>query len=332
MSEHLTDEQIEGYRKRELQPQQLLAADRHCLSCERCRSRLNESGKLQAAFKNLKENLQTGARERPEHLEYGLLEAYVDNRVDELDREIVESHIALCADCADELQELQAFAAMLRSAATAEAKPTEKVSLWQRWFSFNTPMAVFRLAGAAVALLLIAAGAIFMVNNVLNSKPGAIARGNDNRSLPPNQNPNANQQVQPQNPVIAQGNQNAANRNTPTPQPQPASVFAFLVPLDISRGGGDERSTLKISPDVGFVDLKVEVQNGDGKSFGAQLQKIGGTAQTLKASRAQNGIVRFRVMARSLTNGQYYLKVYATPRDSNRSDIETVFKVERLQK
>ncbi len=338
MLEHLTDEQIASYRKRDLKPDELLAASKHCLSCEQCRNRLNESGKLQAAFKNLHRNLQTAARASPEHLAYEMLEAYVDNRADELDREIVESHLELCGDCANEIRELQEFAALMQAPADKEDRPAEKVTLRQRLLSLiglrKTAMetsgafAGLRLAGLALVLLASAAS-VFMIYKVLNSEPGPIARGNEN--LPPaNQNLNANQAV-PENPVIAYGNQNEANKNSPRPQPQPTSVLAFLVPLEISRGGGDERSTLRISPEVGFVDLKVEVQNSDGKSFTAQLQKIGGPVRNLKAGSARNGAVSFRVAVSALSNGQYYMKIFRLPRDPDDSGIETLFKVEKGQ-
>jgi hypothetical protein len=343
MVEHLTDEQIESYRKRTMKPDGLLSADKHFLSCEDCRARLQESGRLQAAFRNVKQNLQSAARASPEHLEYELLEAYVDNRSDTLDREIIESHIEICADCAGELHELQKFAAMLQAASVREGEKIEKASPWQRLFSLiglpatqaGGAPAGFRLAGAVAMVLLIAAASVFVIYKALNSESGPIAQGNGNQSLPANQNenPNVNEQVQPDNPIVAQGNQNQneANRNIQTPQPRPTSVFAFLVPLEISRGGGVDKSTLKISPDVGFVELKVEVENAEGKSFTAQLQKIGGATQNLKTSIARNGVVTFKVAASDLNDGQYDMKIFRLPRNPDDSAIETVFKVEKVR-
>ncbi len=349
MVEHLTDEQIESYRKRTMKPDGLLSADKHFLSCEDCRARLTESGRLQAAFRNVKQNLQSAPRASPAHLEYELLEAYVDNRSDALDWEIIESHIEICADCAGELQELQTFAAMLQATSVREGEQIEKASLWQRLFSLKRLFSLiglpatqaggapagFRLAGAVAIVLLIAAASVFVIYKALNSEPGPIAQGNRNQSLPANQNenPNVNQPVQPDNPIVAQGNQNQneANRNIQTPQPQPTSVFAFLVPLEISRGGGGDKSTLKISPDVGFVELKIEVENAEGKSFTAQLQKIGGATHNLKMSLAHNGVVTFKVAASVLNDGQYHMKIFRLPRNPDDPGIETLFKVEKVR-
>jgi hypothetical protein len=340
MAEHLTDEQIESYRKRTMKPAGLLSADRHCLSCEDCRARLSQSGQLPAAFRNLQQNLHTAARAGPEHLEYELLEAYVDKRANELDREIVESHIELCADCAGELEELQAFAAMLEAPSVGQKHPV-KASPWRRLLALvglqgeaGGATAGFRLAGAAALVLLIAAASVFVVYRALNSNPGQLASRNANQSLPANQNENLNTNQQPSNPTVAQGNQNQneANKNIQPPQPpKPTSVFAFLVPLNISRGGGDDKSTLRISPDIGFVDLKVEVQDSDGKSFTAQLQRIGGATRNLKTAVARNGVVSFRVATSVLNSGQYYMKIFRLPRDPDDSGLETVFKVEKVQ-
>jgi len=51
----------------------------------------------------------------PLHLDYELIESYVDRRCDLIDREIVESHIALCAMCGREVRDLETFAGNLRS-------------------------------------------------------------------------------------------------------------------------------------------------------------------------------------------------------------------------
>jgi len=47
--------------------------------------------------------------------------AYVDAKSDDVDREIVESHVELCARCAAELGDLAAFAQMM--SATTEPEP-----------------------------------------------------------------------------------------------------------------------------------------------------------------------------------------------------------------
>lgn len=50
----------------------------------------------------------------PLHLDYELIEAYVDGRCDQIDQEIVTSHAAMCVMCGRELRDLETFAAQHR--------------------------------------------------------------------------------------------------------------------------------------------------------------------------------------------------------------------------
>ena len=50
----------------------------------------------------------------PLHLDYELIEAYVDGRCDAIDQEIVSSHAAMCPMCGREVRDLQMFAAQYR--------------------------------------------------------------------------------------------------------------------------------------------------------------------------------------------------------------------------
>jgi hypothetical protein len=50
------------------------------------------------------------SRLEPAHLNYELMEAYVDGRTDSIDREIVESHVGVCSSCQREVSDLTAFA------------------------------------------------------------------------------------------------------------------------------------------------------------------------------------------------------------------------------
>lgn len=65
----------------------------------------------------------------PFHLDYELLELYVDGKADDVDREIVDSHVAECAQCADELEDLVEFKEQSVASTTAESP-----SRWKQWF------------------------------------------------------------------------------------------------------------------------------------------------------------------------------------------------------
>ena len=57
---------------------------------------------------------ELSASAEPLHLDYELIEAYVDGRCDAIDQEIVSSHASMCPMCGREVRDLQTFAAQQR--------------------------------------------------------------------------------------------------------------------------------------------------------------------------------------------------------------------------
>jgi hypothetical protein len=96
----------------------------------------------------------------PFHLDYEQhLEPYVDGKANDIDREIVDSHIALCSQCAGELRDLLAFKQPPVAAIIDNAPVTS--SRWKQWlpqwpslanpaFAAAVVIAVFILAMAAL--------------------------------------------------------------------------------------------------------------------------------------------------------------------------------------
>ena len=126
MSEHLSQTQLAGYCGRTLDTDELLAVDRHLAWCDVCHERLTGI---------LPDGAQRVARaslppvERAFHLDYVQhLEPYVDGTADDIDREIVDSHVAECSRCAVDLKDLLAFKQQPVAALTGDAGDT-----WWRW-------------------------------------------------------------------------------------------------------------------------------------------------------------------------------------------------------
>ncbi len=95
---HLDAEALDRYRRRVAPPSELLAADAHIAHCDRCYDAVRA---------------ETDAIELPPaagdaHITYEELEAFVDGRVDALDREWIAAHTAACARCSAELADLAA--------------------------------------------------------------------------------------------------------------------------------------------------------------------------------------------------------------------------------
>ena len=151
MPEHLSQSQLAGYTSRTLGTDELLAVDRHLASCDACHERLASPGVAKLAVSS---SYQSG--EEPFHLDYEQdLEPYVDGKANDIDREIVDSHVAQCSQCADELKDLLAFKQQPAVAIPTNAVTTSQRKQWQ-WPVLSVPV----LATAAVIAVVILAMAV----------------------------------------------------------------------------------------------------------------------------------------------------------------------------
>src|SRR5262245_54615696 len=123
MSEHLSAEQIERYRRRAMPPTERLAVDDHLATCAACRQDCRDEDRLQDTLAAIQEDLRVAARTEPQHLRYEQLSAYVDGTLDEVDREAVESHLGLCPRCVAEVNDLRAYIATINTAPVKEYAP-----------------------------------------------------------------------------------------------------------------------------------------------------------------------------------------------------------------
>ncbi len=159
MSEHLTTRNVELYTQRQLPAAELLAADAHLSSCQSCRQLLREKENTEAAVSDLRTSFHFEETAEPEHPSYAQFTAYAENRLDEVDREIFDSHLYICAKCADVMQDLRAFVATPESLpAAAEKKIAGAVGWRERFLAFwhsRMDWMSWQMAGATAALLLL---------------------------------------------------------------------------------------------------------------------------------------------------------------------------------
>ena len=89
-----------------------------------------------------------------QHLSFQQLEAYVDERLDPTERELVSAHSELCEQCVAELRDLERFAASLRR---REEEPVILASgpRWLEWI--RIPRHAWGLAAAAAVLAIVVA-------------------------------------------------------------------------------------------------------------------------------------------------------------------------------
>ncbi len=170
MNGHLSTQLIEKYRQRALQPAELLDADDHLAACEACRQLIGDERRAQAAVRSVRADLEAAGLT---HIPYERLAAYAEGALDPTDREIADSHLQMCLRCAEELDDLRAFATEMAAssgkeyAPVAPSSPREKASSlakgWRERFeafwrspAFSLPVQLASL-GLILALLLWAA-------------------------------------------------------------------------------------------------------------------------------------------------------------------------------
>lgn len=128
MSEHLSQIQLAGYGGRTLDADELLVVDRHLASCDACYQRLTHVfPRTWDQSRRADDVASSRSIEEPFHLDHDHhLSAYVDGTANEIDREIVESHVSLCSECAEDLRDLQEFSRQ-------RVRPTVRQSSWKQW-------------------------------------------------------------------------------------------------------------------------------------------------------------------------------------------------------
>ena len=137
---------------------ELLEAFDHLAACPSCRRLVGEAEDIQGRFTSLRDGLRSDALSNSAHLHYEQLAAYVDGASDEVESEIVRSHLEVCARCEIEAQDLQAFknerASHLKNKGERAMRPAPWRFISQVWERplYRIP---FQLAGAAAALVLL---------------------------------------------------------------------------------------------------------------------------------------------------------------------------------
>jgi predicted anti-sigma-YlaC factor YlaD len=175
MSAHLSPQELDQYRRRLQSAIDLLAADDHLAECEQCRERLGEMVPTAQAWQTLRASLSSEGE--LDHLGYEQLTAYVDEKLNEVQRGVVEKHLDICQMCAAEFQDLRDFSHELgslpRSPGQSGANALPKVSRHSGWRQFSELLKVRWpvLAGATVLLLAVAGILYFQMRVGRQSTP-----------------------------------------------------------------------------------------------------------------------------------------------------------------
>ena len=205
MTEHPTKRELDEYCQRVLAPAVFLSVHSHVSTCPSCAAQCNSREQMARDMGQLREALISAPDDTPYHLSVAEMTAYVQNTLNEIDLEIVESHLGSCATCLSEVERRKAETQPLRSATTATFKP-------RRWLSwpFKNEWQPVRVAIA----VLFGAALILLTLYLLRSKPDA--------------------QKETVGPVITNDPQssptaNPQTSNTPEPSPNAVAEFALIL-------------------------------------------------------------------------------------------------------
>lgn len=100
MIEHPTQPELDDYCRRVLPPPAFLSVHRHVMSCPRCAAHCDSPEYLARDLTHLREALIAAPpEETPYHVSAIEMRRYAQGTMNEIDREIVESHLETCDTC-----------------------------------------------------------------------------------------------------------------------------------------------------------------------------------------------------------------------------------------
>ena len=108
--DHLSTQLLESYSRRRLEAAELLALDDHLSTCPACRERWRQTTTRVTALLTLQASLQGPDEVETTHLSGEQLTSYAAGGLDEIDRELAESHFEVCPQCEAQAQWLKARA------------------------------------------------------------------------------------------------------------------------------------------------------------------------------------------------------------------------------
>lgn len=105
---HLSEPRLRQYHQRSLPPKERVAVNEHLASCDECYRHYSEMYSIPDASTPIA--IDWPSSEAPQHLDFDEdIIPYIEGRLDDVQQEIVESHLALCSQCTSEVQELREF-------------------------------------------------------------------------------------------------------------------------------------------------------------------------------------------------------------------------------
>jgi hypothetical protein len=263
--EHITEENFTAYRRRELAAAEMLAVQKHIGACDACREKLAQKFDTEKTFSALRNDFAfDNSADEPEHLPYEQLTLFADGNLDDVEREIAESHFAICPECAKDLTDLKQYQSIAAAPILPrDAAETQAKSFWQRFFAFDSIGSFAPVA--AVVLIAVMFGAWFLLRNNQNE----IVQTDGNKITPA--------------PTISISNVDSANdspenSSSPTVSPTPENLpdSAPLLALNDGQVTVDENGSVK-----GLENLSPQTQKAIRQSLQTGKVSVSNAANSL---------------------------------------------------
>lgn len=153
-------------------PAELISADDHLATCEICYLRIGRLDHEDDEVVLLPVELPSSADSDIGHLTYERLANYVEDKLDEMDREIADVHLEVCSDCADDLRNLEAFRHAMMTSELRETQ-TGSPSFWERVVKALGGERQWRLSPVAWTAALLTVALLGMILWFTLRSPGA---------------------------------------------------------------------------------------------------------------------------------------------------------------
>jgi hypothetical protein len=239
MTEHLSTDIVERFHQQALAAQERVLIYNHVLKCKACRKQVVDPGIEAFAFETLSEHLIS---ESEHHPDYDTLELYIDQRLDNIDRNTIDDHLKACRECSLEVTDLLESLGTMRAASVLQLK--KEVPLEDRVRSI-TRLPVFSRP------LRLSAVVVFVVFAMIAAV--VVWRLMSNRSVP---SPTGDRDLTAgSNPTPSQSPSSIESSGTPLPTPGPSAQRTIEPsPVKIPRKPASEMVALNDGPNRIFLD------------------------------------------------------------------------------
>lgn len=167
MAEHLSQTQLERFAIGRLAEAEPIVMANHLATCDTCHQGLAETLKRHRGSEGISFTLAPEFWLKHEHLDYEQLSALADNKLDATEREIIDTHLTICAPCREDVSSFLAFRKQIEPEMRVRywpitIKPGRNASATWGWLRGLAGKPAYAIAIVVIGIALVAGVAIFL--------------------------------------------------------------------------------------------------------------------------------------------------------------------------